>query len=77
MRFLPVFAIALFGCDFVGEVDPDIACSGQCDEDQSTCYDDCEVECEEGDDPSCDADCTRQCDDDFTVCTGSCGPDDE
>ena len=71
-----LFAFAgLAGCDFKagGSVDPEIDCTGSCEDDQSSCYDECDQTCiEDDDEEACVSDCDQVCDDDYDSCTVSC-----
>ena len=71
-------AIALLGllsaCNFHGEVDPDLECSTSCEDDQSSCKDDCEQTCiSDDDEEACVSDCDQDCDNTYDDCTLSCG----
>jgi hypothetical protein len=60
-------------------VDPDVECTGSCDDEKQTCYEDCDTECVNADgdqDESCDTDCHDQCDSDAEECTVTCSSSD-
>ena len=69
-----LFAIAgMAGCNFKGSVDPNVDCTGSCDDDKSTCYDDCDQTCvSDEDETACVSDCDKTCDDNYDSCTVSC-----
>ncbi len=76
---LASFAIGLTACSFSGEVDADIECTSSCDEEKTTCYDECETECVNADgdlDEECDTDCHTECDTTAEECTVTCSAED-
>ena len=75
MRVISIlFAFAgMVGCDFHGEVDPDLECSSSCEEDQTNCKDECDETCiSDEDEEACIEDCDQTCDETYDDCTVSC-----
>lgn len=65
----------LAGCEFSGEVTPNLECTRTCDDDKDNCYQECETECvnaEDDGDTACDTDCRTVCEDDHDDCTVTC-----
>ncbi len=75
MRLISIlFALGgLVGCNFEGEIDPDLECSSSCEEDRDNCHQECEETCiEDEDETACVEDCDRECDDSYDNCSVSC-----
>lgn len=75
MKFALFMMLSLGACTFTGTVDPNVECTGSCDEGKTECYDVCETECADagGDtDEACDTDCKTECDETYDECTVTC-----
>jgi hypothetical protein len=74
MRNLVIATSLLLGaCSFSGNVDPNVECTGNCDQDQQDCYDACDTTCSgDGDTDDCMTTCHQECDTTYDNCTVSC-----
>jgi hypothetical protein len=75
MRVISIlFAFAgMVGCNFEGEVDPDIECSSDCEEERDNCSQECEDTCiSDEDETACIEDCDRTCEETYDECSFSC-----
>jgi hypothetical protein len=71
-RTLMLLAITLGGCSFNGNVDANVQCTSSCDDEKTTCYDDCDTSCTEDDPDDCVTTCQHECDTTYDDCTVSC-----
>lgn len=71
LRYL-LLVVGLVGCSFSGNVDPDVQCSGDCDEEKTSCYDDCDTTCDDDDPDDCVTTCRTDCDTTYDDCTVTC-----
>ena len=66
LRYL-VLVFGLVGCSVA--VDANVACSSDCDDEKTTCYDDCDTTC---DDDDCVTTCETECETTYDDCTVTC-----
>ena len=80
MRLITIlFAFAgMAGCDFNGEIDPDIQCDTSCEEERDDCSRECEDTCiSDEDETACIEDCDRTCEETYDECSLSCTENEE